>query len=158
MARPADIVIDRLNELSALYFQLLLLVGPAGSGKTQILREVARRFDASMINVGLDLSLEMLDLTQRQRVLEVDRILRGIVTKSDSELILLDNTELLFETHLQQDPLRLLQTMSRQRKIVASWNGHYVNQHLTYAKPDHPEYRKYPATDLVIVTTDQSAD
>ena len=52
-----------------------------------------------------------------------------------SEVVLLDNIELLFATELAQDPLRLLQSLSRNRTIVAAWPGNFDGGALTYAEP-----------------------
>ncbi len=42
------------------------------------------------------------------------------------DVVLLDNLEILFDTALEVEPLRLLQVSSRNRTIVASWNGSYI--------------------------------
>ena len=63
----------------------------------------------------------------------------------------MDNTEILFDLALQQDPLRLLQHASRNRTIVTSWNGTVDDRYLNYADSGHPEYRRYPTGGLVIV-------
>jgi hypothetical protein len=67
-------------------------------------------------------------------------------------VILLDNVELLFDVSLQIHPLRCLQTLARQRPIVTAWNGTVTNGLLTYAAPDHPEYRRYPLAYLLVVS------
>ena len=67
-------------------------------------------------------------------------------------LVLLDNIEILFDVHLKQDPLRLLQGLSRNKTVVAAWNGSIVDGHMTYAVPDHPEYRRYPIRDFLVAS------
>jgi len=54
---------------SMMYFRLILMVGPAGSGKTSALQEVSARTSAPLVNVNLELSRRMLDLTERKRAL-----------------------------------------------------------------------------------------
>ncbi|MBU0482850.1 MAG: BREX-3 system P-loop-containing protein BrxF, partial [Proteobacteria bacterium] len=49
-----------------------------------------------------------------------------------------------------QDPLRLLQGLSRNKTVVASWNGAIIDGFLTYAEPAHPEYRRYPVHDFLV--------
>jgi hypothetical protein len=66
-------------------------------------------------------------------------------------VVLLDNIEILFDPSLKQDPLRLLQGLSRNKTIIAAWNGSFVNGYITYAKPDHSEYRRYPAINILII-------
>jgi hypothetical protein len=72
-------------------------------------------------------------------------------------VVLIDNIEILFEVSLKQDPLRLLQQISRNRTVVATWNGTIAGGYLTYAATNHPEYRRYPAHDLLIVTLEKKS-
>ncbi len=106
-------------------------------------------------NINLALSQRLLSLTERQRSLQVFRLLNEIVEENGTQVVLLDNIELLFDTSLKQDPLRLLQGISRNRTVVASWNGSIENEHLIYAQPDHPEYRRYPTTGLLVIGIEQ---
>lgn len=79
-------------------------------------------------------------------------MLSDIVSKNDAQVVLLDNTEVLFDVSLKQDPLRCLQGLSRRRTVVAAWNGTIAHGYLTYDAPDYPEYRRYPAADLLVVS------
>ena len=65
--------------------------------------------------------------------------------------------EILFDKDLQQDPLRLLQGISRNRAVVASWNGIMNSGRLLYAEIGHPEYRSYDSVDVLIVGMDGTA-
>ena len=71
-------------------------------------------------------------------------------------MILLDNIEVIFDISLQQDPLRLLQGLSRNKTVVAAWNGTIVEDSLTYAAPGHPEYRRYPMRDFLVVSPEMT--
>jgi len=149
-----DSILENIDQAKDLYYQLVLVVGPADSGKTIALQHVHARISAPLINVNLELSQRLLDLTERQRALQLSRILTEIVTASAGDVVLLDNIELLFDISLKQDPLRLLQGLSRHKTIVAAWNGTIENGHLIYATPDHPEYRRYPVQDFLAVMTE----
>ena len=94
----------------------------------------------------------MLELTERQRALQLPQILREIVSIGSSEIILLDNIEIIFDVGLKQDPLRLLQGLSRNKTVIAAWNGTIVEDSLTYAVPGHPEYRRYPIHDFLVAS------
>ncbi len=48
--------------------------------------------------------------------------------------------------------LRLLQGLSRNLTVVASWNGTFEKGKLTYAEPGHREYRSYDLTDTLVVS------
>jgi hypothetical protein len=152
MAEPlADRVIQSIDQAAQLYHRLILLVAPAGAGKTSALQEVHQRTRARLVNVNLELSRRMLDLTERQRALELPRLLQDMVDSAEDEVILLDNIEVLFDVSLKQDPLRLLQGLSRNRTVVAAWNGRIEGSHVVYATVDHPEYRRYPIGDLMVI-------
>jgi hypothetical protein len=150
-------ILRKIHEAAGLYHRLILVVGPPRSGKTQALQEVARASRLPLINVNLEVSRRLLDLTERQRVLQVSALLGDIVATRASDIVLLDNLEVLFDVSLQQDPLRMLQQLARTRTVVAAWNGRLQDGYLTYAVPDHPESRRYPALGLLVVGTGVSA-
>jgi len=153
MAEPlADQIMRKVKQAAELYHRLMLVVAPAGAGKTTALLDVQDRTSAPLVNVNLELSRRMLDLTERQRALQLPRLLRDLVSKSEGEMILLDNIEILFDVGLKQDPLRLLQGLSRNKTVVAAWNGTIVEDSLTYAAPAHPEYRRYPMRDFLVAS------
>jgi len=146
-----DQIRQRLSGIADNYNRLVLLVGPSGSGRTAVLRALADADKVPVLNVGAEISRRLLDLTERQRVLQLPRLLEEAVAALPGNLTILDNTEVLFNPVLKQDPLRLLQGLSRDRTIVASWLGDVDGGHLTYAVPEHPEFRRYPSADLLVV-------
>lgn len=152
MAEPlADQVIRGVGQAAELYHRLVILVAPSGSGKTAALQDVHARTAAPLVNVNLELSRRMLDLTERQRALQLPRLLSEIAGSAATEVVLLDNIEVLFDVLLKQDPLRLLQGLSRNKTVVAAWSGSIDGEHIVYATPGHPEYRRYPVRDFLVV-------
>ena len=152
MAEPlADQVVRKIEQADELYHRLMLVVAPSGAGKTTALKEVRERAGVPLINVNLDLSRRMLDLTERQRALRLPRLLMEIVNDAAGDVVLLDNIEILFDISLKQDPLRLLQGLSRNKTVVVAWNGSIDSDHMTYAVPDHPEYRRYMVRDFLVI-------
>ena len=157
MAEPIHDKIKRsIQAAEGLYHRLVLLVGESGSGKTGVLRAVAAEFGSTVINVNLALSYELQELTARQRVICLSDILHQIANQAQSP-VLLDNLEILFDKDLKQDPLRLLQSISRNQTVVASWNGIIHSGRLFYAETGHPEYRSYESVDALIVGMDGTA-
>ena len=144
-----DKIKQSIEAADILYHRLVLLVGETGSGKTAVLRDVADELGVSVVNVNLEISSALLELTARQRALRLPEILGEIADKAGSPVIL-DNMEILFDKDLKQDPLRLLQGISRNRTVVASWNGKYSAGRLLYAETGHPEYRSYDLVDALI--------
>jgi hypothetical protein len=150
--RTADQIRDRLSGVSELYNRLLLVVGPTGIGKTSALRAFSDQDKCPIVNVGLELSGRLLDLTERQRTIELPSLLAELIEELKCDVVVLDNTEILFDPVLKQDPLRLLMGLSRNRTVVVSWLGVLDGQSLTYAAPEHPEFRRYPSEGLLVVT------
>lgn len=146
-------IIKGIEQVNGLYYRLVLVVATFKKGKTSSLQDVANRLGLPLLNVNVDISRLLLDLTTRQRAIHVSIILRDIVEKHNEKTILLDNIELLCDVSLKQDPLRLLQGISRNRTIVASWNGKIESGYLSYAEPNHPEYRRYPVKDFLVVSS-----
>jgi len=155
--KAVDQIRERVVGVSDIYHRLLLVVGPAGSGKTASLREFANQGEHPMVNIGLELARRLLDLTERQRILQVPKLVDDIVSETGADMVVLDNTEILFNPALGQDPLRLLLGLSRNRTIVASWLGASDGLHLTYATPDHPEHRRYQVDDLLVISLSDHA-
>ena len=104
----ADQIMRKVGPAASLYNRLVLVVAPAGTGKTTALQDVRNRTGAPLVNVNIELSRRMLELTERQQALQLPRLLREIVSNGGNETILLDNIEVVFDISLQQDPLRLL--------------------------------------------------
>lgn len=146
----ADEVMARIEKVGELYHRLLLVVGPNGTGKTAALQALAELTSSPLMNLNLELSSRLLELTERERALHLHEVLDQILEGAPS-LVLLDNIELLFDPALQQDPLRLLQKLSRSRTLIVAWTGRVEGDHLLYAAPEHSEYRRYPTRDLVLM-------
>jgi hypothetical protein len=152
MTEPlADKTIRSINQVAELYHRLILIVSPAGTGKTATLQEVYARTGATLINVNIELSRRMLELTERQRALQLPRIISDIIGAAATDVVLLDNIEILFDVTLKQDPLRLLQGLSKNKTVVTAWSGTIDDEKIVYAAPDHSEYKRYPKGDILIV-------
>lgn len=142
-----------LSTAESLYSRLILLVGRSGSGKSAVLRDLANHLSIVVININLELSQRLLELTAKQRSLRLP-VLFDQIMDARHAIVILDNLEILFAPKLRQDPLRLLQRIARNRCVVASWNGSVTGGKLTYAAPGHPEYRTYKTSDVLIVEQD----
>ncbi len=150
---------EAIQQASDQYFRLVILAGVPGSGKTAALQSIAQRAGCQVVNVNLELSKKMLELTRSQRSRQVEPLLKSVIAAAPAsgEVVLLDNLEILFDTALEVEPLRLLQVSSRNRTIVASWSGTYAGGTLTYAEPGHPEFVQFKQVDAVVIPVGQPA-
>ena len=150
--QTVNAVVAGIRQAAQLYHRLLLVVGPIGATKSAVLTAVSQHTAAPLVNVGFELSRRMLEFAARERALQVRPLLDELVEAAGGgDIVLLDHIELLFDADLQQEPLRLLQGLSRNRTVVAAWTGTLDGGTLRYAVPGHPEHRRYAAADLLTV-------
>jgi hypothetical protein len=145
-------IAEQVSVAAGLYHRLILVAGPPRAGKTTALRNLAEERSWPLVNVNLSLSEQMLELTSKQRALKLGRLLDQVAKQHEGEVVILDNTEILFSPELQQDPLRLLQRLSRNRTVIVAWAGQLEGENLNYANPSHPEFKRYNKPDAVIVS------
>jgi hypothetical protein len=93
-----------------------------------------------------------------QRSRQAEKLLKDVIASVGGELVILDNIELLFDTTLELEPLRLLQVASRNRTIVATWNGTFSNNTLAYAEPGHPEFVQFKQVEAIVVPASVSGN
>lgn len=153
---PVDAVERTIKDAARLYYRLILLTGPPGSGKTRLLVTLAERTGRPLVRVGAALGELLLPLAERQRALQAQRLLAGLIDATAEQVVLLDNLELLFHASLKLDPLRCLQASARNRTIVAAWPGRLDGAELVYAAPDHAEYKQYESSNLLIIPLGQA--
>ena len=133
-----------IDEIGALHTKLVLLIGASGSGKTQLLRTLGKRRNTVPLNVGVTLGTGLAAVSQSQRQIQANGMLREFAkTCADSDLLLIDNLEILFDHSLKLDPLGVLKQQAHARRVVAVWPGELRDGRLKYAEMGHPEYQDY---------------
>lgn len=148
-------ILNALDKARDSYHRLVLVLGPEGSGKTEALLELSDNKGWPRLNVNLEVAEQLLELTQKQRAVRVAAITGDIIRRHCSEVVLLDNIEMLFSVDLAQDPLRLLQGLARNQTVIAAWPGKFDGNALTYGEPGHAEARRYLAPKAIIITADE---
>ena len=136
------------------FYRLVLVAGPPGSGKTSAFNELQSGMNWKLLNLSKALSERLLDLTSKQRRLRTADIVRELIEEQGNQAVtMLDNIGLLFHPVLQQQPVTTLQRASRNRTVIAGWQGDVIAGKLIYGSPDHPEFRRIDAKDIHIVST-----
>ena len=156
MSGLATQIRSHLEGANELYHRLILVVGEAGAGKITALYQLSREMGLPYVNVNMLLSQRLLEFTSKARPLRLLNLLDHILESAGANTVLVDNTEILFDTRLKQDPLRCLEAVSRNRTVVATWNGRIDANALVYAEPGHPEYRRYPDISGLVIDADKA--
>jgi hypothetical protein len=143
-----------VDEIGALQSKLVLLIGEPHSGKTTLLRFLAKNKGVKPLNIGALLGARLAGIPQRQRHLQTTTLLRELADlHASGDLLLMDNIEILFDRSLQLDPLELLKRHAHSRRVVAVWPGQLQGDvktgRLTYADMGHPEHQDYSLAGLV---------
>jgi len=150
--QKADTVINSLAHVGKNFSKLLILVGPASSGKTQCLHEISERINIPYINLGVDLSKKLIELSSKQQVLRVSGLTKEIISNVTLDTVLVDNIELLFNPELKIDPVRLLLNCSRNKTLIVAFSGKQVGNSIIYAEPHHLEHRKFEIKDYEAIS------
>jgi hypothetical protein len=140
-----------LAQTACNYYKLLMVVGAPGSGKTAFLRSISEKCQIPLLNLGLELSKKLLSLTVTERRLKASDVIADLLDACGSARLAVDNTEIMFDPALMLNPLGLLQSISRTRLLVWSWNGEVQEGHVTYAYPRHAEYNRTPTAEMTLI-------
>jgi hypothetical protein len=155
----ANDLLTQMRQASELYYRLVLVCQPRVFAPS-VLYQAASQAGARVLNVNLELSKLLLEMTQRQRKLQLgsalEQAIAGFVARETTigEFVFLDHIDILFEPSLESNPLALLQRASRSRVVAAVWYGALEDGVLTYAQPNHPAFRRYPTKDFLAIQLD----
>jgi len=133
------------------YHKLVMLVESDEKKRTLHISDFAKSCGVDVINLNLHLSTRLLEKSAKERVSVLLDELRDLID-TEAPLVILNHCEVLFDKSLKNDPLKLLENISRNRALLVAWPGGYQDGNLIYATPDHPEYRCYTTPEIPIVS------
>ena len=145
-------LVELVRRVHSHYHKLLIIAGPSESGKTCLLKQIAAQFQLPSINLSLFLSQRLLSQTRRQRSLNAEDVAIEVIDEHMKSGLCLDDTELLFDSTLRLNPLVFLQEITRNRLIVATWNGVVTGGELRFGHTGHPDYFSQTVTGYPVVS------
>jgi hypothetical protein len=133
-------LLDIVKGTHGAYHKLTILVGASDAERTMVLNLCAKEMELPVINISLHLSQGLLSKSRQQIALHAADLATDVVDDHYANGLCIDHTELLFDKALRLNPLAFLEDLSRNRRIVATWNGVWVEGELRYAEPGHPDH------------------
>ena len=116
--------------------QLVTVVGESAS---QLLEHAAASDNLPAMNLSLELSERLINIPRQDRAKSVSSIFSDLLDAHQTEVLLLDHIEILFDRTLSIDPLKLLQNNAKNSTLVVAWPGQKSASSLAYATPNHPD-------------------
>ena len=152
---PFPQLIETVRASRDAYYKLTVIAGSSGSGKTRLLNLVASELKLPILNLSLLLSQRLLGLTRRQRPLQAEEAATELIDEHIQSGLCLDNTEILFDSTLRLNPLVFLQDISRNRLIIASWDGPLDAGELRFGYASHTDFFSQAAVGFPVVTASE---
>ena len=149
---PFPQLIETIRTIQGAYYKLSIISGGTRSGKTRLLKQIAIQLDLPIINLSLLLSQRLLSQNRRQRALNAEDVATEIIDENYKSGLCLDDTELLFDSTLHLNPLVFFQDISRNRLIVATWNGIISDGELCFGHTGHPDFFRQPVNGYPVVS------
>lgn len=144
---------DTVKYAVAARHRLVLVVGASGSGKTAVLRDIAKAKGMPCLSLGQQLGPRLLDAPPRSRPLQVEDGIRELIGDAPQG-ICIDNTDILFDPTLKCDPLRLALSISQNTLVVFSLTGKVDGKRFVRGDSDHPEFYSEELPAVPIFTVD----
>ena len=90
MTEAATKLEQAIEQVARQYYRLVFLAGAPGSGKTATLQFVSQTFGFPVVNVNLELSKRLLELTRMQRSRQIEKLLKEVIAAVSGDVLLLD--------------------------------------------------------------------
>lgn len=132
----------------------LLLVNVEIAAFREQAQSLQARYDWSQLQIGPELSAELLNVAPKHRPQQARRRLQEWVSKHAPGPVLCTHIDLLFAPALKLDPLMLFRYLGKTAPLIVCWPGEYHDDALSYAVPEHAHYRTWRHPDALIVTLD----
>ncbi|BBB91337.1 MAG TPA: BREX-3 system P-loop-containing protein BrxF [Methylomusa anaerophila] len=144
-------VVESVREVGKKGERLVIIAGKPGSGKSKIMRELSEMRGWVYVDSKTLLTDELFEMSPKARAGEAANIMDEVLEQKSADVILLDNTQVLFAPVLQVNPLTLLRRLSQKQTVVAAWPGSFENGELVYSGNMGSEPVSYSGEGLKVV-------
>ena len=131
---------ERWEQIQGDEERILFIVGGPGSGKSLLIRELAEQKGWKYLEAKQLIEEEFLLVPRDERPKLAEDVIRRALTRSDTEVVLLDGINVLFAPILNLEPLDILKTISKTYPIVVGWRGHLEGDQLNLERNNNPKH------------------
>ena len=110
--------------------------------------KVALPSNTTSVNLGLLLGKRMFEAKINTQPIKIETELESLVNNYDGN-IFLENADILFHPEYEQDVIKLLLQVGRNRKLYLLWPGTVTEARLTYSEPCRFDFKEYNIKDYV---------
>ena len=136
--------------------KLIILLGPFGSGKTRLLKELAPEAGAIYLNLNLLLTQRLSSVPQSRYDdgVTVHRIIDELCDElsPDGQPLFVDNVELLFSPEVGRiNPVDTFKRISRQRPVVLSMPARRSGTQAEYSELGRKDHMLMPLEEYTVI-------
>jgi len=132
------------------YTSCLLLPTPDIKILNNVADTLMRKYQWSVFDISTDLSELLVNVKLSDRSRTVLQYVNQEVIANGTIPTLCINIDLLFEPSLKIDPLQLFRALGRRGKLIVMWPGEFDGSNLSYAVPEHRNYKVWQNPDIQI--------
>lgn len=146
-------IIEAINGANS-HYNIVILYGPHGCGKTSILKSVALNQGFKYINIGEKLSELLKEISSSNRAQNVQYMLESLLKKGTT---IIDNTEILFDKELHLNVTSLLRNLGRKRTsaLVISIPGSFTAGKLFFSQAPYVDSAQYDMHDFILIAAEK---
>jgi len=118
-------------------YNLMIVVG-----NNSIKKRILKIQEYIKINLNFELSRILINSTKNE-VMDPVSLIEKIIEKKGEKIFLTD-INVLFDSNLEWDPLKILKKLSEKYCLLVFWEGKIDGKFLTYAVKEHKEFVEFP--------------
>lgn len=133
-------VMQRWDKIQQDEERILFVVGGPGSGKSRLIRTLAEQEGWKYIPAKELIDEDFLEVAHDLRPQMAEDQICKVLKACGSEVVLIDDVDVLFAPILNIQPIELLRTISRIYPLVVGWRGRFDGEQLYLEHNNDPEY------------------
>ncbi len=139
MANLKEALVSFVKQLDGAKEKLVIVTGKPGSGKSQVLRDLAGTQRWRYVDCRDLVSVhDLYGTLPTERNTKAVETMQAVLNNYNADVLMLDRIQTLFNPELGIDALQVIKKISESKPLIVAWPGYYENQQLNFKK-EHSE-------------------